>query len=155
MKKLPEKKPANETTTPTKEVESILRQEIEQGDGKRDLTAVADRITKVALRQEYSGPIPHPHHLRQYEEVLPGAAERIMAMAEKSLESATSLEKSAQEAKIADNKVGMISGAALFFLLIASAFASLFVTSNPLVPAIFLSVPVVSGIIKLINRTHR
>jgi uncharacterized membrane protein len=31
------------------------------------------------LIEQYSGPIPPPEHLRGYEEVLPGAAERILA----------------------------------------------------------------------------
>ena len=41
----------------------------------------------VILEQSYSGPLPPPSHLAKYEEVLPGTADRLLTMAEKSLES--------------------------------------------------------------------
>lgn len=41
----------------------------------------------------YSGPLPPPNVLDSFEKVLPGAAERIFAMAEKQLEHRMSLEK--------------------------------------------------------------
>jgi len=49
------------------------------------------------VRQEqttvaYSGPIPHPNDLARYEEILPGAAERIMKMAELQAEHRRALE---------------------------------------------------------------
>jgi len=48
----------------------------------------------LVLRQIYhSGPIPHPIILRQYEELLPGAADRIIKMAEKQAEHRQELEK--------------------------------------------------------------
>lgn len=34
-------------------------------------------------RESFSGPIPHPRLLKGYEEVMPGSAERILAMAER------------------------------------------------------------------------
>lgn len=37
----------------------------------------------VHAQVEFSGPLPHPQTLRQYDEVLPGAVERILRMAEK------------------------------------------------------------------------
>lgn len=40
------------------------------------------RAELIAERKEVSGPIPPPEDLDKYEKVLPGAAERIMAMAE-------------------------------------------------------------------------
>jgi len=38
------------------------------------------RVAQVSAT--YSGPIPLPAHLREYEQVLPGSADRILAMAE-------------------------------------------------------------------------
>lgn len=38
-------------------------------------------ISAVAAEQ-YAGPLPHPNHLKQFEEILPGAADRIINMAE-------------------------------------------------------------------------
>lgn len=37
----------------------------------------------IAARKFYSGPIPDPLTLQQYEQVLPGSADRILTMAEK------------------------------------------------------------------------
>ena len=37
----------------------------------------------IQQRIEFSGPIPPPQVLKQYEEIIPGAGERILAMAEK------------------------------------------------------------------------
>lgn len=36
----------------------------------------------VIVKQEYSGILPLPEHLKQYDEIVPGAAERILQMAE-------------------------------------------------------------------------
>ena len=44
---------------------------------------LGDRAAIVHAQMEFSGPLPHPQTLRQYDEVLPGAAERILRMAEK------------------------------------------------------------------------
>lgn len=41
------------------------------------------RIVAVAQESSFAGPLPHPSHFEGYNKVLPGAAERILAMAEK------------------------------------------------------------------------
>lgn len=38
---------------------------------------------QISAQMAFSGPIPPPEVLRNYDQILPGAAERIMAMAEK------------------------------------------------------------------------
>ncbi|MFQ7172706.1 MAG: DUF2335 domain-containing protein [Thomasclavelia ramosa] len=48
-------------------------------------------ITSVS----YSGPIPHPSDFEQYERVLPGAADRILTMAENQSAHRQTLEKAA------------------------------------------------------------
>lgn len=42
--------------------------------------------TRLEVAHRYSGPLPLPDQLREYEKILPGAADRIMSMAEKSLD---------------------------------------------------------------------
>lgn len=44
----------------------------------------AQNKSKESLRitQEYHGPIPHPNIIKQFEEILPGSADRIFKMAE-------------------------------------------------------------------------
>jgi len=44
--------------------------------------------TKVAhlTQQQFSGPVPHPQILQGYDQIIPGAAERILRMAEEDAE---------------------------------------------------------------------
>ncbi len=51
-----------------------------------DFTEVLSRSSKVFVRrEEFSGPLPHPVILNQYEQICPGAADRILTMSESSL----------------------------------------------------------------------
>lgn len=43
----------------------------------------ADNVQHVQLQHHYSGPLPHPETLAKYDQIVPGAAERIITMAEK------------------------------------------------------------------------
>ena len=54
---------------------------------KQDVEAEREReevrqVVSEVVRSEFSGPIPPPSIIKGYEEVLPGAAERIISMAE-------------------------------------------------------------------------
>ncbi len=52
------------------------------------------QVQKIVHQQlEYSGPIPPPIILEQYEKIIPGAAERILKMAEQQASHRQSLEK--------------------------------------------------------------
>jgi uncharacterized membrane protein len=39
-------------------------------------------VHAAAVEEQFSGPIPHPNILESYNRILPGAAERILSMAE-------------------------------------------------------------------------
>lgn len=54
--------------------------------------------------QTYQGPVPHPETLRGYEEILPGAAERILSMAETEASRRHENERLALEANISAQK---------------------------------------------------
>ncbi len=43
-------------------------------------------INQLTVTEHFQGPLPAPKHLRQYNEIVPGAAERIIVMAEKEQE---------------------------------------------------------------------
>lgn len=49
----------------------------------------------IEAHYEYSGPLPSPTLLRQFDDIVPGAAERILSMAEKQSEHRQDLEKTA------------------------------------------------------------
>lgn len=58
----------------------------------------------------FSGPLPPPEILRKFDEVVPGAAERIIKMAEMQFAHRTELEKKVITSDIAQSKRGQILG---------------------------------------------
>lgn len=132
-----------------------IKEEIERAlegkVGEGELQEITLRLTKIAVSEQFSGPMPHPRHLREYESIVPGAAERIIAMAERNLEHNITTERLSVEAEVKDQNLGMWLGAAIFAMLIFGAFASLFVTSNPFVPAMFLGTAAIGGVVAFIR----
>lgn len=70
-----------------------------QAPGQTDDGGGFVSLTQVSMM---SGPIPSPQTLAQYDALVPGAAERIISMAEKQMEHRHHLEKSVVEAGIRD-----------------------------------------------------
>ncbi|MGL5580535.1 MAG: DUF2335 domain-containing protein [Cetobacterium sp.] len=60
-----------------------------QASGKND----KGQEMKVIHQEAYQGPLPHPDLLKKFEDITPGAAERILAMAEKEQQHRHELEK--------------------------------------------------------------
>ena len=58
----------------------------------------------------FSGPLPPPEILEKYEQILPGAAERILSMAETQSKHRISLEGRVIDADITNSKRGLIFG---------------------------------------------
>ncbi|MGH7200157.1 MAG: DUF2335 domain-containing protein [Planctomycetaceae bacterium] len=72
----------SERSTPIEpdKLDTAHSQEVrEQAHDERSIAAES-RISIVS--QEFSGPLPHPAVLQQYEEIQPGFADRILRMAE-------------------------------------------------------------------------
>jgi uncharacterized membrane protein len=68
---------------------------------------------KVQITQAFhafSGPLPPPEVLKKFDEIVPGAAERIMKMAEGQFVHRTELEKKVIDSGIAREKWGQIMG---------------------------------------------
>ncbi len=68
----------------------------------------------MILRHEktvaFSGPLPAPADLQRFEQILPGAAERIMCMAEKQAEHRQSLELRVIQSGVKKSEQGLIFG---------------------------------------------
>jgi len=60
--------------------------------------------------QSFSGPLPHPEILRQFDQISPGAAERIIKMAEDQSLHRRELERKVIESDISSSKLGQILG---------------------------------------------
>lgn len=69
----------------------------------------------VVQSQSFSGPLPHPEILKKFDDVVPGAAERIIKMAEEQSAHRKDLERKVIESDIARSRWGQILG---FFIAI-------------------------------------
>ncbi|MEO8637563.1 MAG: DUF2335 domain-containing protein [Candidatus Taylorbacteria bacterium] len=79
----------------------------------------------VRSQQYYSGPLPPPEVLKKFDEVVPGAAERIIKMAENQFAHRTELERKVIDSDIARSKWGQILG---FLIAIAGLIGSVFIS---------------------------
>lgn len=107
---------------------------------------VVNRITSVLISEQFSGPIAHPRHLREYEEICKGAAERIISMAEKRNDHHISMERSAMDSEVSDRELGMCFGAVLFASLICSALVAALISADVKIVGAFLSAAAIGGV---------
>lgn len=75
----------------------------------------------------HSGPLPHPEILKGYENILPGAAERVFAMAESQQKHRMAMEETIVKNQIKQSRNGQIWGGllAVLFGIISFVFAFL------------------------------
>lgn len=79
----------------------------------------------------HEGPLPVPEELARYDEILPGAAERIMAIAESQLRHRQELEKQALQAQVQNSRNGQLCATVTAVsTVIAGALGSIF--GNPI-----------------------
>ena len=71
--------------------------------------AAAAQLVSVAAKF-HSGPLPPPEALQKYDQILPGAADRIIRMAESQHQHRQKLEKTVVESNAFSQKVGLILG---------------------------------------------
>lgn len=69
-----------------------LKPFIEKLPREQQSRAIEQLSVQLSMRSQYSGPIPPPKFLSQFEEIVPGSAERILAMAERQSAHRQSLE---------------------------------------------------------------
>ncbi len=85
---------------------------------ENDMTELKNEEVKQVIHQvfreiEFSGPMPPPNILNGYEKILPGAADRILSMAETQSKHRQSMEKKMIEAEARDGLLGILFGFAL------------------------------------------
>lgn len=126
LAKLPEK--ATKKDLPLEQEVAIdrlaeeLSKRIENLVPKPQRAQVLAQVMSV-VHEEFSGPIAHPKHLREYEDICAGAADRIISMAERNLAHAHTMESQDLTAHYADIRAGRIIGfMALLAVLALSGF---------------------------------
>ena len=127
-----------------------LEQEIERQIGdlvpQKARSEVIRRLNTIMFSELFSGPIAHPRHLREYEAIQPGAADRIIRMAENRNDHHISMDNKLSDAEIADRRLGMISGATLFGMLVLAALIAGIWTGETALAAVFMGAVVIGGI---------
>jgi len=108
----------------------------------------------VTAHEAFSGPIAHPKHLQEYEEILPGSAERIFAMAEKAQAHNQAMDKSLLDMSSKAAMAGMNLGFTVLVLLIGGAiYAGM--NGNNVLAALLLGTGTLGGAAKLLHGWHK
>jgi len=105
----------------------------ENGIRKEILELIPDKddkdkaaILMATYEEKFSGPLPHPNHLAAYEQTLPGAADRILTMAEKQQNHRMNLENQVIPSEVQINKRGQWFAFIMGLVLIAASTATIF-----------------------------
>ena len=91
----------------------LVNKESEPGDGHEEEPAGASPGQRVITRQvstSFKGPLPPPEVLEQFDRVVPGSAERIIAMAEQQSQHRRALEQKVISSDILNSRLGLIFG---------------------------------------------
>src|SRR5712692_2728190 len=82
-------------------------------------------VTRTGITAEFSGPIPPPSLLKGYEDIVPGAAERILSMAEADASHQREIEFAALNAEVYGLRRGQVSGVIVVLAaLVVAAFCA-------------------------------
>lgn len=106
---------------------------------------IITRVMQVLYQEKFSGPIAHPRHLKAYEEIVPGSADRIIHMAEKAQDHNAEMDRTIVSGELEDQKRGMRYG--LVALLIILACAAFFgYQGEEIITGLFLGTAVLGSI---------
>lgn len=133
-------------TVEQRSLEEVIDSQIGDVISQKQREVVVARMTSFIQSEHFSGPIAHPRHLRAYEEVSPGAADRIIAMAERQQEHMIDMDKGMLGAEVSDRKLGMLLGEISFFFLIVGALVTALWTNSEIVPGLFLGTAAIGGV---------
>ena len=107
--------------------------------------------TQQFLHQQWSGPLPPPAALEKFNQIIPGGADRILAMAEKEQVHRIEYEKVGLNATAGESKRGQFLGAAVSVIAILGAVYAAHVGAPWSVSVALVGVPVL-GLVRAIVR---
>ena len=137
-KETPPEVPSNETNSQLEPLETAIDKQIGDLVPQKSRREVISRISTKLYAEYFSGPIAHPRHLREYNDISPGAADRIITMAEKNADHRRTMASEKSRADISDRKLGMLLGMCVLILWLLAAFFSAILLDNELVAGLFL-----------------
>lgn len=129
---------------------AVVQQEIDQELAQLEPNARV-RVRRLVVRvahevAEFSGPLPPPSYLRDYETIIVGAADRIIAMAEKEQKHRHGWERSA----LRNTTIGLWFGFFIALGLLGGAIYSVSV-GQPVIAGVFLTASAVGMVPALIK----
>jgi uncharacterized membrane protein len=98
-----------------------LSQEIESIVTNPQQRKRLEKVFSVFVSRSYSGALPPPEMLKQFEEILPGLAERIVCRMEKQSEHRMSLESKVVSAQLSESKRGQWLGFIIAILFLGAS----------------------------------
>jgi uncharacterized membrane protein len=111
---------------------------------------ILGKVVSVVQSEQYSGPLPHPRHWREYNEILPGSAERILAMTEMQHSHNISIQSRIVSCEIRDRHVGMALGFLAFVgLIVLAYFAGM--SDKTVLAGLLLGTAAVGGVVAFIK----
>lgn len=149
MTKPPEKlaKPAATTITqPDGELEAVVDRALTGVVSGRQVKQVKDQLMAYMVSERFSGPLPHPRHMEAYADLIPDGANRLMSMAEKTLQHHIDMEKQAHGAEQRDRTLGMVLGFCGFLALIGGAVLAVYLGAHPSVPIALVGASAIGAI---------
>lgn len=106
----------------------------------------------LAQSQQWSGPLPPPGALQQFNEIIPHGAERIMAMVEQEQNHRIQYENTRLSGEINGSKRGHYLGGVITILAIGGAIGGAYLGVSPIVCVAVVSLPIASILKSIFGR---
>lgn len=90
-----------------------------------------NHLVAQTVSTSFSGPLPPPVVLQQYNQIIPGAAERILKMAESQSEHRRQLEQKVIASDIRNSRLGLLFGFVITMTAIVTGTFLILKTGNP------------------------
>jgi uncharacterized membrane protein len=120
MAKVPPTSPSREPDDPVENAGTALtraneiRERVQETIGPlvqgQARVQVVERVTQMMSAEIFRGPLPHPKHIQAYEDACPGAADRIIRMAEIAQQRREDRRDVVIANEYADRRLGMLLG---------------------------------------------
>jgi uncharacterized membrane protein len=97
---------------------------------------------QIVVSQQWSGPLPPPKALADFDLIIPGASERILGMVEAEQKHRISYESTALQAQMNDNKRRNWLGAGIAFLAISACVFTVYIGAHWAVSVALVGLPI-------------
>jgi len=101
-------------------VDDNLTENLEEILKNKNPKEIKKLLVSMSRSEKFSGPLPHPDHFKEYEDILPGSADRILKMAEKQQSHNNDMEKRYFRTDNITGVLGIVSAFGISIIVIGS-----------------------------------